>query len=977
MTGLIKNIINSFGIVVLVASPLFGQYWQQDVEYGMDVYLDADAKTLTGKSDLLYVNNSPDSLDQILMHLYHNAFNEGTIAADVWANYGGAFDLEKGITGISITQAMADSVSMDYLIRDDTILEITLNQILAPHDTLHFVLDWTSKIHPHIDRSGWRGQQFDFSQWYPKFVVYDENGWHDDPFGDWGEFYGEFGNFTVNLNLPFDQVVGASGVVIDGDPGWSAVSVDTSVAWDAWLETFKKDRADSLMNTDSTARRTVTFLAENVHDFAWLCSPDFVYEHGKWDGVDVHALFTTKVGDAWTKSVVEDGVSAIRWLSEKFGHYPWPQMTITKALLGGGMEYPMLVMDASDSESLIVHEIGHNWFYGLFGNDELDDAWLDEGFTTFQTNWYKAVNYPNNGYDISRNNITDFEAEHLPRQMYWEAAYKGALRYMMSPRNEPIATRSYDFKHSGSYRTNVYTKASFMLYSLKAYLGEERFLKGMALYYDRWALKHVNEERFIKAMEDASGEELDWFFDQWLHTTKYVDYKIADWHTEQKGDHFLTQVTVENLGGLFVPIEATLYGSSGESTSADLSEFRFRKQGTISINSSFLPVRVKLDATNTFLDVDRRNNDSEKLREWRYNYKGWQNYPDDRNLYLWKPQLGFTDAQGLGLGWRVDQVYRNTGDVAVFEADYNLKSGKPDLALSFKKQQVGLPFKGTAAGAVGTWHELRYAELEYELNWAKLFWKNPIHYLTVKVDYTDAEQSGLMPTTGGRFTRFGLQYELQDEQYQGDYGLSVRLLFSPGDLGTYGQDFSQLYIMDTWSRYFGIFKFNNRSNVMMSSQGTPDLVKYRIASQDLRGVYLDRSAATWQGTSGLDMIGSRYYLAGGGRMRAYTDSLDKPTNYIWSNAMDITFRASQHGIKNLDLGIFLDVGQHSVDGEQWDWLGDAGLSLSYKPKWERTNWFTTLFRPRQITIQVPLGRYETDEFVSTLSQDLWIFSVSN
>ncbi|MEA3286402.1 MAG: M1 family metallopeptidase [Candidatus Marinimicrobia bacterium] len=978
MNQLQNKFIRIIFIMALFTSVLLGQYWQQYVKYNMDVSLDTEAKILSATSRLLYVNNSPDSLDHLFMHLYHNAYNEGTIAAAVWADYGDTFDKEKGWTGIKINQVSTDSIDLKYLIRDDTILDISLNQTLAPGDTLSFELDWISLIHPHIDRSGWEDKQYDFAQWYPKFVVYDENGWHDDPFGDWGEFYGEFGDFTVHLDLPAEQIVGATGVVIEGDPGWVDVTVDTSQTWTKWVNAYKVTRSEALEKLDSNARREVTFSATNVHDFAWLCSPDFVYEHASWNGIDIHALFTTKVGEDWTRDVVEDGVSAIRWLSNKFGAYPWPQMTISKALLGGGMEYPMLIMDASESESLIVHEIGHNWFYGLFASDELDDAWLDEGSTTFQTRWYQEHFYPDNGYAISRKHITAFEDEHLPRQMYLESALKSTIRYMQSPRNEPIATHSFDFTNYGSYRTNVYTKASLMLHSLKEYLGEDRFLAGMRLYYDLWALKHVNEGRFIKAMEDATGEELDWFFDQWLHTIKYVDYGLNSWNTETVApDHFKTSINVENIGGMFVPISATIFGANSETASASLKEFRYRDTGIISVESDFKPERVYLDADNVFLDVDRRDNDSQRKWSYRYNFKDWDEYPDDKNLYLWKPQMGFNDTDGLGIGLRIDRVYRNAGDFTALELDYNLATGNPDMAISFEQEQIGLPFVATWSGSVGTWHSMSFADLNYELNWAKVFWENPVHYLTLSADYTDGEYAGSDLAGQSSFMRFGLKYELQHDLSLGDFGLSAQYQISPAGLGRYGQNFNQFSFMGNWARGYRFIKINNRCNFEASDASTPDMVKSQLASRDLRSIYLDRMAATLHQTSGIDLFGPRYYLAGGGRLRGYTDSLDAPVNYLWSNNVDLSFNSGPFGPDRLDFETFFDFGQSSNSGKNWEWLADVGVGIYYRPTWKRNSWLTTIIRPVRLKIALPVMRYENGSWVSTLSNNSWVFSISN
>jgi hypothetical protein len=518
-----------------------------------------------------------------------------------------------------------------------------------------------------------------------------------------------------------------------------------------------------------------------------------------------------------------------------------------------------------------------------------------------------------------------------------------------------------------------------MLQTLKGYLGEERFLAGMTLYYDRWALKHVNEDRFIKAMEDATGEELDWFFDQWLHTTKYIDYALQGWKVAKSNTgQYTTTIRVENKGGLFLPIPATVFGKDGETATAKLKEFRYRPDGVIEVESDFEPISVYLDAENKFLDVDRRNNSSKRNSSWRYNYKGWNQYPADGNLYLWKPQFGFNDHDGLGLGLRVDRVYRNPGNFVALEFDYNVLSQEPDYAVSFSHKNLGLPFEATWLGDLGSWHSMKFASLEYELLWAKRFWRNPIHYLTIRTEYTDAGNTSVtrIPDQDS-FTQMSLQYELQHKLFGGDYGMSAMISFSPGALGNYGSDFSQFSIMDNWTKYFSRFVFNNRSNFMSNSQQTPDLVKTRVARRDLRNTYLDRTASSLQHISGFDIVGPHLYLAGGARSRAYTDSLDRLVSYAWSNNMDILLRYKKLDANGVSFSTFFDLGQTSADAETWTWIGDIGLGLQYSPQWERTNWLTTLLRPVSIKFEMPLARIEQEKWVSTQGKNLWIFSISN
>jgi hypothetical protein len=172
------------------------------------------------------------------------------------------------------------------------------------------------------DRAGYRGNQFDFAQWYPKLCVYDEEGWHAEPLHFLGEFYGEFGTFDVTIDVPFDYIVAAAGVVAEGDPGWSLVQVDTSLSEVEWPGKRMEMKKALFEKMKDSPRRRVTFHAEQVHDFAWITSPDFMYERGEYDGIPIHVLYRSYAKPSWSKVVAERGRRALEWLSNKVGRYP-------------------------------------------------------------------------------------------------------------------------------------------------------------------------------------------------------------------------------------------------------------------------------------------------------------------------------------------------------------------------------------------------------------------------------------------------------------------------------------------------------------------------------------------------------------------------------------------------------------------------------------------------------------------------------
>ena len=652
-----------FNLSFLIAS---SQYWQQSVDYDMKVTLIDSVRQLACNSTIIYKNNAPDQLNDIFIHLYPNAFQPGSVKSRDYLNgYGResrAAYFKDGLDGYeskihirNLTIAKNDKLISDQFEIDDTILRAKLKQPLLPGEKLRIDIDWNHHVGGMVERAGYYEGQYNMAQWYPKVAVYDKEGWHNDPFHAEGEFYGEFGDFKVTFELPSKYIIGASGVVTKGDPGWNMVKVDSTIDFQDWFDNFEKNYIDP----DPSKMRTVQFLAENVHDFAWVASPNFLYEHDRYKEIDIHVLYNRVNAYDWNKVVRERSVRALKWLTEKFGEYSYPQVTNTDRLKSGGMEYPMLIMDGSDSESLILHEIGHIWFYGILGNNELDEAWIDEGLTTAQTRDYMMDRYGPIGFDWQSDEWTD-----KYQRKFWSFNNKlhndqwSTINYITSGYDEPISRKSYLFKNSNSYRQNAYTKPSLMLNELKYILGDSLYYLSIQDFYKKWELKHVDEEKFIESVEKVSGREFDWFFDAWLHDTRVMDYSIQKWHKKKNDDGtYKIFLNIKNLGNRHMPllVETEFYDGSNKRI--------WWKNNYWNNDDKFIfdvpqkPFRISLDPDAQMLDVDFRNNTTKLKRKITFDWPGMNYKPRDKIVYSWLPSLFYNDLDGYVPGLQIRRSY--------------------------------------------------------------------------------------------------------------------------------------------------------------------------------------------------------------------------------------------------------------------------------------------------------------------------------
>ncbi|HKP77359.1 MAG TPA: M1 family metallopeptidase [Longimicrobiaceae bacterium] len=575
-------------------------YFQQGVRYRIEARLDEDTHVLTGRARLTYVNHSRNSLDSIYVHQHLNAFRPNSAWARRELQFGQRRFQDLGpddhaferFTAITVDGQPARATYP--LAPDSTVAAIPLPRRLAPGDTVTLLMDWTARLASVPRRQGRAGRHYDWAQWYPRIAVYDRGGWEAHPLLPQGEFYGEFASYDVTLDLPADQVVAATGVAVAGDPGWEITDADRRV--------YRRGGAVPLRlitsETPDAGRKYVRFHAEDVHHFAWSIDPR--YQHDRVTRLNlsegganqqplptIHVFYLPE-DTAWANHVAARRTwEALTWLGGKMSPYPWPQLTNLHRLDSGGTEFPMVIMDANASEGLIVHETGHQWVHGILANNEWKEGWLDEGFTSFLTNWYfEEKNHAagNDTADVWRNTMQTLE------------------RFERTDSVQPIALPSEAFTNFRVYNLMTYTKPSAVLRMLREYLGTPTMERVLHEYSRRYQFKHVTGEDFRRVAEEVSGRPLGWFWDQWIRRTDKLDYSVASVRSRHLArGRWSTTVVVRRVGEAWMPVDVRVGDVTRSLTS------RARRQ-TLVVTTATKPAEVMVDPRWILIDIDRANN---------------------------------------------------------------------------------------------------------------------------------------------------------------------------------------------------------------------------------------------------------------------------------------------------------------------------------------------------------------------------------
>ena len=528
----------------------FGQaYWQQEVNYKISVKLDDKNHIIRGVEEFEYVNNSPSTLDKIYIHLWANAYkNENTaLAKQLYKN--GETELKFGADSIkgyidSLNfQSNGQQLKWELDAEHIDIALIYLPQPLKSGEKILISTPFKVKIPSgSISRLGHIGQSYQITQWYPKPAVFDKNGWNQMPYLNQGEFYSEYGSYDVSITLPKNYIVGSTGdIQTESEIEFlknKAVETEKNIG-----SMTDNDKENMKFPASESEYKTIRYKQSKVHDFAWFADKRYLVLKGEVKlphserYVTSWAMFTPQNASLWQRAIeyINDGTY---YYSLWNGDYPYNQVTAVDGTIsaGGGMEYPNVTVigsvgNARSLETVIVHEVGHNWFYGILGSNERVHGWMDEGMNTLNEVRYMQTKYPNNSFTSEQIAGRFIHMDNLDYRAQGDFLYKVLAHFGA---DQPIETHSAEFT-SVNYGLIMYQKTGLVFYYLKDYLGEDLFNKCMQAYFSEWKFKHPQPEDMRKSMERTSGKNLNWLFDDLIQTTNHVDYKIQCVHHSKNG----------------------------------------------------------------------------------------------------------------------------------------------------------------------------------------------------------------------------------------------------------------------------------------------------------------------------------------------------------------------------------------------------------------------------------------------------------
>ena len=931
-------------------------YWQQEVAYEITARLDEPSGVLSGAERIRYINRSPDSLSSFSLHLYLNAFRPGSRWADADSaegrrRFNDLKDPDFAFNHVRNVRINGTPVPAFFpFAPDSTVVRFPLPQKLAPGDSIRVEMNWDARPSTTSRRQGRQGRRFDFAQWYPKVVVYDRYGWEEHPLYPAGEFYGEFGTFLVDLDVPEDEVMGATGVPVCGDPGWDRAN-RTPTAPVEYQRDYYGERTPSADACEGAAqgRKKIRWYAEKVHHFAMSLNPDYRYEGGHFGAVAVHVLYQPGDEESWGDGVaVKRTETALRWLDRLYGPFGWPQITNVHRIEGGGTEFPMMIHDGSADQGLIVHELGHNYTMGLLANNEWREGWLDEGFTSFQTTWFWEVMGRPSGYRSSEAEILQLDLDDM---------------------SEPPSLVGEAYRDFVSYNIAIYTRGELFFHQLRYVVGDETMHRILQTFYQRYKYRHVDEAAFRAVAEEVSRQDLSALFAQWLHGTDLYDYAVGRVKARRTsasaegGPGWVTRVEVKRLAPGRIPVEVAVIGE-GDTALTRTEGLAAREWVEIATRTK--PREVLVDPRVLTHDWDMLNNRRRLGFSWSslvapvpgseiyfHPYFSTRVRRDRLTVGL-QPAVWYNDAGGITLGIRkrddylgrfddnVSLIAVSTGwgaDDGVTDGDFLFRLRNPVFLRAANTTQTLEGFHTEGRFGVTVKNEHRYrAHLTFGPAWTtglSLQWVHTDDFRYLDRGYYDDAGTVEFASTGGVTVQSG------NWQLEAGSSLGAGLVYNRAGLAASGRpDLDPFYFRGTLEgtarRALGRFGFAAR---LYAGLATGD----HGAAPKQRQIYLqgadplEQLANPFLRSRGALLVGEdfRYQMPGGAGVRGIDPRVSAVGAVALNLELERTLVSRQNArlFSRIAIAGFTDLAQafggpdQALTGDRLRFLGDAGVGL--------------------------------------------------
>ena len=574
MKFLINTLCFILSITSVIAQP---ERWQQKIKYNIEVNVVAEQNKFSGKENIEYFNNSSDTLLKLFIHLYWNAFQPNS-SMDVRSRELGKITPRSDKNGNPIpdwdsrvkdriSKLSADEIGFQKvsslkingkeqkLIEHETILEVVLSNPILPKSKTIINLDFNAQVPVQIRRSGRdnaEGIRFSMSQWYPKMVEYDYQGWNANPYIA-REFYGVWGDYEVKISIDKNYLVAATGILVNAN-----------------LIGYGYEDKNVKIPENKKSTNTWIFKGNNIHDFVWAADKEYKHISSKIrNGLTLHAFYKAKdlkTDSAWS-NVLWAAEKSLPFIEEKFGVYPYPQYSFIQGG-DGGMEYAMATLIKGPSLGTVFHEWMHNWYQQILGTNESLFGWMDEGFTSFAenlvkdyyyTNWAQFTPYTNVVAKQIIANDVEKESQLLPKHQSSE--HTAYIKLATSGYEEPLSTHADHFNTNYAYSNAAYSKGAVFLNQLGYIVSDSLRDKILLEYYRIWKYKHPNANDFIRLAEKTSGITLQWYKEYFVNSTKTIDYKLGNINIDETNGK--PQITLERVGKMPMPIDVLITYKDG------------------------------------------------------------------------------------------------------------------------------------------------------------------------------------------------------------------------------------------------------------------------------------------------------------------------------------------------------------------------------------------------------------------------------